>query len=84
MANERFEALVSTARRTNAERDNADRAAGFAAPVDGGDLSMQLRTVLCALECGIEIEDWDSVAEGYAMLERLERITRQSAKQERT
>lgn len=71
-----FESLTNQARRTNAERDSVDRSAGFAAPVEC-DLLTQLRTVLCALQSGMETQDWNCVAEGYVMLEGVERRTRQ-------
>jgi hypothetical protein len=60
-------ALVEKARETNARRSVLERAAGFAAPEQGPDDAL-LRTAMTAFHAGLEIADWDCVAEGYDML----------------
>ena len=58
---------LDKARRTNDKRDRTDRRNGFSAPNDG-PADMALRTAMCAIECGLQMEDLDCVAEGYEML----------------
>jgi hypothetical protein len=65
-----YEELMQKARKTNAERDEIDRKAGFATPGDGASILL-LRTAMSAIETGIVTNDWNSVAEGLAMLEIL-------------
>ena len=72
-----YEKLMRKARRINAKRDKEEREVGFAAPGDGDDNSLFLRTAMSAIECGIKTDDWDCVAEGQAMLETLELRLRQ-------
>lgn len=67
---QRYVRLMERARRTNLQRDAADRQAGFAPPPSLGVLQ-QLRTAMLAIECGIKTADWECVAEGQAMLEHL-------------
>lgn len=63
--------LVEKARRTNIGRDKIERRHGFASP-SAVPLDIGLRTVLSALACGLEAQDWDCVAEAYAMLQDIE------------
>lgn len=62
-----YEKLLIEARKTNAERDASDRASGFAAPGDTGILVL-LDTAAAAIEAGITTDDFETVAEGQAML----------------
>lgn len=71
----RFDELVALARKTNAYRDETERKAGFTSPAQCL-LSHQLRTVMSALEAGMNTEDWNCVAEGYVMLEHAELVLR--------
>ena len=66
-----FDVLIRKARATNRRRDASERRSGFASPSDG-PLDLTLRTVMSALEAGIRTDDWDCIAEGFAMLEDLE------------
>lgn len=60
------EALLAKARKTNAERDK----------VDGGEnrlpLDVALRTAIMALCVGLNRRDWETVAEGLALLQDAE------------
>lgn len=58
---------LDKARLTNERRDRIERGVGFAAPNDG-PADQTLRTAMCAIQCGLEQEDLDCVAEGYEML----------------
>lgn len=62
-----YERLLTEARKTNAERDASDRASGFAAPSDAG-LLVLLDTAAAAIKAGITTDDFETVAEGQAML----------------
>lgn len=64
---EKAERRIKSAAKTNLHRDKHERKLGFAAPGDSGMLSY-LRNVDSALTCGLELDDWDAVAEGTAML----------------
>lgn len=74
----RYRILMKRARRTNEQRDLADRSNGFAAPSDGPP-AVFLRNAISAITCGIETEDWSSVAEGLDMLQKAE-VTARSHK----
>lgn len=75
MPNDLFDSLLAQARKTNAVRDRIDREKGNGAPADY-DVATQLRTVLSALQAGINTQDWNCVAEGYVMLEHAEAAIR--------
>lgn len=62
-----YERLLTEARRMSAERDAGDRASDFAAPGDVGILN-HLDTAAMAIKAGITIDDFETVAEGQAML----------------
>lgn len=66
-----YKRLMDKARRTNRERDSLDRQNRGVAPVDM-PLSMQLRTAIGALACGVSMQDWDCVAEGLDILQHAE------------
>lgn len=66
----KYETLMAKARRTNAKRDQDEREVGFAAPSDCTP-DLQLRTAMMAIQAGIEMDDWDCIAEAQAMLEHL-------------
>jgi hypothetical protein len=75
-----FDRLMAKARRVNVQRDEIDRKAGFASPSQC-PLDVEVRTVLCALEAGMNRDDWSCVAEAYDMLEKLvERLPRTQPK----
>jgi hypothetical protein len=78
MTQQEVAALVAKARRTNRERDEIDRGAGFAAP-GSGPVYLQVRTVMSALDAAMREESWDAVAEGYAMAEEVDRRLRGAA-----
>lgn len=71
-----FDKLIAKARHTNARRDAQEHRAGFAAPGDANfpgivsswDLA---RTAAMALQAGMKTKDWDCIAEGYLMIERI-------------
>ena len=65
MAN--YEKLLIEARKTNTERDASDRVSGFAAPGDASVLVL-LDTAAAAIRAGITTDDFETVAEGQAML----------------
>jgi hypothetical protein len=67
MKPDEFDRLIQKARETNRQRDQADRAGGFAAPPDC-DRESQLRTVVSALVSGIQSMNWNCVAEGLVVL----------------
>ena len=58
--------LVRKARETNRKRSASERKHGFGSPEDGPPI-VTLRTIIAALWCGMSTDDWDAVAEGYAM-----------------
>ncbi len=68
LTEQQYQRLITKARTTNSERDALDRRNGFARPSDCGAMSY-LRTVHMAMEAGMKMQDWDCVAEAYAMLE---------------
>lgn len=70
MSAEDANARLRQAEQTNRRRDNGERAAGFAAPPDG-PMDTTVRTAICALHCGLVLEDWDCIAEGVAILGEL-------------
>lgn len=69
--NPEYLALIRKAEQTNRERDAIDRKAGFASPLDT-NCSACLRVVISAITAGINMRDWDCVAEGLDMLQHAE------------
>jgi hypothetical protein len=67
--------MLSKARRVNEERDRIDRSYGFLPP-SKCRLHIQLRTVLSAMDCGIDKKDWAIIAEAMCMLQDTESIVR--------
>lgn len=65
--NDTARALIIAARATNLRRTEDEQKAGFASPHQGPP-DMTIRTVMCALMCGMETNDWAAVAEAYDML----------------
>ena len=63
-----FESMVAIARRTNKERDEAERVLGLATPSECGQ-RLWLATALSAIRCGIMTGDRGALLEGYAMLQ---------------
>lgn len=74
---DKYNQLMQRAREVNARRDESERKMGLGTP-DQGPLSLQLRTVMSAIQAGIISEDWNAVAEGQAMLEVIEKRERQA------
>jgi hypothetical protein len=71
MNKKQVKAIMAKAIRSNAERDQYERAAGFGnSEVWSPDLTA--RTIITALHCALETDDWDCVAEAQAMLSDLE------------
>jgi hypothetical protein len=62
--------LINRARKTNAAYDAIDRLNGKAPPGECGDLETFLCTVAAAIFAGMNRQDWNCVAEGWAMLDR--------------
>lgn len=65
-----YEKLMEKARATNAKRDNDDRLSGAGAPEDHGAWAL-LVTAIDAIKAGVVRDDWNAIAEGQAMLERI-------------
>jgi hypothetical protein len=65
-----YDRLMRKARRHNRKLDAVDARYGNASPSQVVP-SLQVRTVMSAIECGIKTGDWNCVAEGQAMLETL-------------
>lgn len=65
-----YEKLMAAARKTNARRDEIDKRNGFVTPYECGADGL-LKTIREAIECGIRAGDWNIVAEGQAMLEKM-------------
>jgi hypothetical protein len=65
-----WQALISQARKTNAERDKIDRDSRSAPPGDGG-LWPLILTVMAAIEAGVRTADIRCLAEASAMLEEV-------------
>ncbi len=64
------EPLIEKARKTNAKRDEHDAKLGLLSPTND-TIEGQIRTAILAIYAGMEIQDWDCVAEAYVMLETL-------------
>ena len=64
-------ARVAKARATNAASSEEERQSGYGVPEDMS-LSDHLRTVLMALNCGLDTLDWNVVAEAYCLLQDAE------------
>ena len=64
---EKFTALIKKAQKTNQSRSKIDRKTGFAPPEDC-PIDNHVHTVLNAIEAGIVLEDWNTIAEAYDML----------------
>jgi hypothetical protein len=67
MSQERARQLLRAARAINRERSRMEQALGYAAPEDG-PADVALRTILVAFWAALVEEDWEMVAEAYAML----------------
>jgi hypothetical protein len=65
-----YDALMKKARKTNESRDKEEEQVGYLNPSEGL-WSMRIATAISAIECGIKVNDWNAVAEGQAMLEKL-------------
>jgi hypothetical protein len=63
--------IMDRARRTNRERDRIDKLTGCQVPRDGG-AGPYLAAAISAIDCGLLVHDWASVAEGLAMLHDLQ------------
>jgi cell division protein FtsL len=62
------EQLVAKARKANKERDAMDNENGHLAPAQAS-LTEIIRVAKAALWCGMTSENWNDVAESYALLE---------------
>jgi hypothetical protein len=70
MTKQELSNLMAAAVKTNAERDQMERGAGFAA-VSDCDSQNQLRTAQLAIECGLLVGDVSAIAEGAAMIAKI-------------
>ena len=68
------EKLLKAARKTVRNMDKLGGKMGT------GHLDMELRTIMSALECGINGKRFDAVAEALVMLQQLEQAVRMDAK----
>ena len=59
--------IIEIAKNTNLRRDRIDRENGLAAPPDCST-EVAIRTAMDALKCGMRLDDWNCIAEGYAIL----------------
>jgi hypothetical protein len=76
---QKYKEKMEVARKVNAERDQADRKAGVAAPSDTTDAAF-LRNAISAIVAGVEVADWNCVCEGLDMLQQAElKIRKRSA-----
>jgi hypothetical protein len=73
MSQERARHLLRAARAINRERSRMEQAMGYAAPEDG-PTDMTLRTIMVAFWAALVEEDWETVAQGYAMLGDLHQL----------
>jgi hypothetical protein len=73
----RFRKLLTRARKTNRERDAIDHQMGFGAPGDC-PAPIRMRTAMEALRCGMEMQDWNCVAEAFDMIECYELTIREA------
>ena len=82
-----YQALILRARIVNAERDEEERAVGFAAPCSDlrslEGISSAMRTAISAIVCGIDLDDWNAAAEGLAILQDVEVSIRELARERR-
>jgi hypothetical protein len=62
-----YEKLMRKARKTNKDRDKMDKESGFASP--NVNLMACLTTAMAAIQAGISTDDFETIAEGQAMLE---------------
>jgi len=69
-ATKRAEQLIQKATKTNHGFDNTESKYGLLHPRECAP-GIHLDTAMAAIYCGMEIADWDSVAEGYIMLQEL-------------
>lgn len=81
MSDEEFQALMSEAAKSNASMDDVDHRYKCATPLEAG-LIEALRVADSAVECGIKIHDWSTVAEGLDLLRHI--ISSLAAKQGNT
>jgi len=70
--NRRYRSIVKQARETNRVRDVIDRSNGFGAPCDQST-HIQIRTVIAAIDAGLRLRNWDCIAEGFVMLDDIEK-----------
>lgn len=68
LTKEQVDQIMARARDENRRRAEIDRKYGFAAPSDC-TFGPHLQTAMVTVRCGIELEDWNDVAAGLAMLE---------------
>jgi hypothetical protein len=73
MSQDRARQLLRAARVANRDRSRMEQAMGYATPEDG-PADMLLRTCMCAFWCALVTEDWETVAEGYALLGELHQM----------
>ncbi len=66
-----YKNMMGIARETNRERDEMDRRISSSGAVSDLSPSMIIRTAMAAIEAGIVTDDFETVAEGQAMLEEL-------------
>ena len=59
---------VRSARRRNSERSRSEQGHGWASP-ESGPVVVHFATAVSALECALECEDWDVVAEAFCVLD---------------
>ena len=67
--------LIERARHFVEKCDRHDGHSQAYCPIDMG-----LRTVMTALEAGLNMQRWDTVAEAFIMLQQIEQSTREEAK----
>jgi hypothetical protein len=68
--------LIQRAAEHNDALDATGAAHGFATPQSLGPTEL-LRTAIAAIVCGMEIRDWDCVAQGLVMVLQAELFARQ-------
>jgi hypothetical protein len=69
--NKEFADIMERARQTNRHRDAIAKSCRSQVPRECGP-AMYLAAAMEAVETGVRVTDWDSVAEGLAMLEDLQ------------
>lgn len=69
--NKEFANIMEKARQTNRHRDATDKACRTLPARECGP-AVYLAAATVAVECGLRVRDWDTIAEGLAMLEDLQ------------